>query len=85
MARQNGAVQRTQFYTTRDIADIMGCGYTKAREQMRDFERKGLTVTFGSQLYIRCLYFDNFLAEQDGYDRVVKHQNLTVVKGGKDK
>ena len=83
MSQKAASPARREFYSTNDIAEITGFGYTKAREIMLDFDRQGMTVHFGKSILVRRDVFDNWTMEQDGFNKVTGQRNFKVIKGRK--
>lgn len=74
---------RREFLNTNDISEITGFGYTKAREIMKDFDKKGMTVRFGKSITIRREVFDAWTMEQDGFNKITGQRDFKVLRGRK--
>ena len=82
MSRQKAiSCARQEFYTTNDVAEIMGCGREKARLQMKRWEAEGKAFKFGGSLVIRIAIFDAENTMQDGFDKAVGYRNFKIIRG----
>ena len=82
MSRQKAvSCARQEFYTTNDVAEIMGCSYEKARIQMQRWEDEGKAFKFGGSRVIRIAIFDAENTMQDGFDKAVGYRNFKLIRG----
>ena len=74
-------VARQEFYCVNDVAEIMGASRETARKQMLVWQREGKVVTFGKRLFIRREIFDDWTAQQDGFDKITGQRNFKLIRG----
>ena len=75
------SVARQEFYSIDDVARIMGISRETARKQMLAWKQENRTVTFGKRVFIRRELFDDWTAQQDGFNRITGMRDFKLIRG----
>lgn len=72
---------RQEFYSIQDVAQIMNVSRETARKQMLAWEKERMTLRFGTRIFIRRDIFDDWTAQQDGFDKITGCRNFKLIRG----